>query len=117
MPDIRKNKDYNPYNCPMTHCMNKIGGKWKMLIIYAVYKNVNRFSKLQKILPLISKQMLVNQLRELEADNILQRHIFAEVPPRVEYQLTEHGKSLMPIIKVMHDWGVIDLETQATIAN
>jgi len=117
MAEARKNKDYNPYNCPMTHCMNKIGGKWKILIIYAVSKNANRFSKLQKLLPLISKQMLVNQLRELEVDEILHRHVFAEVPPRVEYQLTDHGKSLMPIIKVMHEWGLVDLELKAALTN
>ncbi|WP_158993838.1 helix-turn-helix domain-containing protein [Mucilaginibacter sp. L196] len=115
MPDTRKNKDYNPYNCPVTHCMNKIGGKWKILIIYAVSKNVNRFGKLQKVLPLMSKQMLVNQLRELEVDNILDRHIFAEMPPRVEYQLTERGKSLMPVIKIMQEWGVKDLEMESTL--
>lgn len=106
----RKNKDFNPYGCPVTHCMNKIGGKWKILIIYAVSKQCNRFSKLQKALPLMSKQMLVNQLRELEEDKILQRTIYAEMPPRVEYGLTDHGLSLMPVIKVMQEWGLKDLE-------
>ena len=109
MENKRKNKDYNPYNCPVTHCMNKIGGKWKILIIYAVSKNCNRFSKLQKALPLISKQMLVNQLRELEADNILERTIYPEIPPRVEYKLTVHGQTLMPVIAILQDWGLKDL--------
>jgi DNA-binding HxlR family transcriptional regulator len=95
--------------------MNKVGGKWKILIIYAVRKNVNRFSTLRKALPLMIKQMLVNQLKELEVDNILDRHIFAQVPPRVEYQLTELGKSLMPVIKIMQEWGVKDLETEAAL--
>ena len=116
MPDTRKNKDYNPYNCPVTHCINKIGGKWKVLIIYGVSKNVNRFSKLQKALPLMSKQMLVNQLRELEADNLLNRQVFAQVPPRVEYQLTEQGKSLLPVIKMLQEWGIKDLEIEAAPA-
>lgn len=89
--------------------MNKIGGKWKILIIYAVSKNCNRFSKLQKALPLISKQMLVNQLRELEADNILERTIYPEIPPRVEYKLTAHGQTLMPVIATLQDWGLKDL--------
>ena len=106
----RKNKDFNPYGCPVTHCMNKIGGKWKILIIYAVSKHCTRFSKLQKALPLMSKQMLVNQLRELEEDKILQRTIYAEMPPRVEYALTDHGQPLMPVIKVMQDWGLKDLK-------
>jgi DNA-binding HxlR family transcriptional regulator len=90
--------------------MNKIGGKWKILIIYAVSKNCNRFSKLQKAMPLISKQMLVNQLRELEDDQILSRKIYAEVPPRVEYKLTEQGLSLMPVISTLQDWGLNDLK-------
>jgi DNA-binding HxlR family transcriptional regulator len=109
MENTRKNKDFNPYNCPVTHCMNKIGGKWKILIIYAISKNCNRFSKLQKALPIISKQMLVNQLRELEEDKILERTIYAEIPPRVEYKLTEYGRSLMPVIAVLQDWGLKDL--------
>ncbi len=109
MENTRKNKDFNPYNCPVTHCMNKIGGKWKILIIYAVSRNCNRFSKLQKALPLISKQMLVNQLRELEDDKILERTIFPEIPPRVEYKITEYGQSLMPVITVLQEWGLKDL--------
>jgi DNA-binding HxlR family transcriptional regulator len=109
MASTRKNKDFNPYNCPVTHCMNLIGGKWKILIIYAVSLNCNRFSKLQKALPLISKQMLVNQLRELEEDRILERTIFPEIPPRVEYQMTPYGQSLMPVIAVLQEWGLKDL--------
>ena len=64
---------------------------------------------LQRAIPLISKQMLVNQLRELEEDGILDRTIFAEIPPRVEYKVTEYGMSLMPVIGVLQDWGVKDL--------
>jgi DNA-binding HxlR family transcriptional regulator len=92
--------------------MNKIGGKWKILIIYAIYKKCNRFSMLQRALPVISKQMLVNQLRELEEDKIIERTIYAEIPPRVEYEITEYGQSLMPVIAVMQDWGLKDLELQ-----
>ena len=111
MENKRKHKDFNPFNCPVTHCMNKIGGKWKILIIYAVSKNCNRFSKLQRALPLISKQMLVNQLRELEEDNLLERTIFPEIPPRVEYKLTTQGLSLMPVIGVLQNWGLNDMTT------
>jgi DNA-binding HxlR family transcriptional regulator len=110
MANTRKNKDYNPFNCPVTHCMNKIGGKWKVLIIYGVSKNCNRFSKLQKAIPMISKQMLVNQLRELEEDNILERTIYPEIPPMVEYKLTEQGHTLMPVISVLQQWGQNDLD-------
>ncbi len=113
MANTRKNKAFNPYNCPVTHCLNKIGGKWKILIIYGVSKNCNRFSLLQRAMPAISKQMLVNQLRELEEDKILKRTIYAEMPPRVEYKMTRYGQSLMPVIKVMQDWGTKDLKKDA----
>jgi len=109
MENTSKTKDFNPYNCPVTHCMNKIGGKWKILIIYAIYKNCNRFSMLQRALPVISKQMLVNQLRELEEDKIIDRIIYAEIPPRVEYKITAYGQTLMPVIAVLQDWGLQDL--------
>jgi DNA-binding HxlR family transcriptional regulator len=89
--------------------MNLIGGKWKILLIYAISKKCNRFSMLQRAIPLISKQMLVNQLRELEEDGIIDRIIYAEIPPRVEYKVTDYGMSLMPVISVLQDWGVKDL--------
>ena len=106
----RKNKDFNPNNCPVTSCLNKIGGKWKPIVILMIYDNKNRFSLLRKAIPLISKQMLVNQLRELEDDKLINRTIFPEVPPRVEYELTEYGKTVLPIIYEMGKWGKIDME-------
>ncbi|GAB3920733.1 winged helix-turn-helix transcriptional regulator [Larkinella terrae] len=117
MASSRKNKDFNPNNCPVTHCLNRIGGKWKPLIIYAVSKNCNRFSKLQKAIPVISKQMLVNQLRELEEDQILERVIYAEIPPRVEYKITEYGLTLLPVIYVLQDWGLNDLKRMVQVSN
>jgi DNA-binding HxlR family transcriptional regulator len=110
MAHIRKNKDFNPHNCPVTHFLNRIGGKWKIIIIYAISKNCNRFSLMQKAIPSISKQMLVNQLRELEEDKIIERRIYAEVPPRVEYTVTKYGQSLMPVIDIMQEWGLKDLK-------
>lgn len=112
MANSRKNKDFNPNNCPVTHCLNRIGGKWKILIMYAISKQCNRFSALQRAIPDISKQMLVNQLRELEEDKIIDRIIYAEIPPRVEYRITEYGQSLMPVIAVMQEWGLNDLKNQ-----
>ena len=110
MAQARKNKDFNPNNCGVTHFLNRVGGKWKVLIIYAISRNCNRFSLLQRAITDISKQMLVNQLRELEEDGILQRIIYAEIPPRVEYKITEYGLSLMPVIGVIQDWGFKDLK-------
>ena len=109
MANTRKNKDFNPYNCGVTQCLNKIGGKWKSLIIHLIRKDYNRFSTLKKIIPDISKQMLVNQLRELEEYKILERVIYAEIPPRVEYKITKYGETLIPVIDFMQAWGLKDL--------
>ena len=113
MAATRKNKDFNPHNCGVTHFLNRIGGKWKVLIIYAISIKCNRFSLLQKAIPHISKQMLVNQLRELEEDKIIDRIIYPEVPPRVEYKITVYGRSLMPIIHIIQQWGLKDLKKQS----
>lgn len=110
MENKRKNKDFNPFNCGVTHFMNKVGGKWKVLVIYAISKKFNRFSLIQKLIPHISKQMLINQLRELEEDGLLEREIFAESPPRVEYKLSKYAMSMMPVIKQIQKWGEADLE-------
>lgn len=110
---MRKNKEFNPNNCPVTHCLNRIGGKWKPVIIHLIRKDCNRFGMLQRALPDISKQMLTQQLRELEEDGLLERKIFAEIPPRVEYYLTDYGRSLLPIIDMMSDWGLKDMHRNA----
>jgi DNA-binding HxlR family transcriptional regulator len=115
MENRRKNKDFNPYNCGVTHFLNIIGGKWKVLIIYGISKNNNRFSLLKKTIPEISKQMLVNQLRELEKDGIIERIIYAEIPPRVEYKITKNGLSLVPVIDVIQEWGFNDLKNKNLI--
>ncbi len=112
MENERKNKEFNPHKCGVVHFLNLIGGKWKVLILYAISKGYNRFSMLKRESPFISKQMLVNQLRELEADKVIERIIYAEVPPRVEYKLTAYGESLLPVIKVIRDWGKADLKAK-----
>jgi DNA-binding HxlR family transcriptional regulator len=96
---------YNVQNCPVTATMAVIGGKWKILILYLIFNEINRFGKMGMILRDISKQMLTTQLRELENDGIIERKIFPEIPPRVEYSLTEKGRSLVPIINLMKNWG------------
>ena len=95
----------NIENCPVTATMGIIGGKWKILIVFLICNDINRFGKMGMVLKDISKQMLTTQLRELENDGILERKIYPEIPPRVEYFLTEKGKSLLPIIDMMKDWG------------
>lgn len=94
-----------PDNCPVTYCIKRIGGKWKPVIIYLIRNDCNRFGAMQRAISGISKQMLTNQLRELEADGILDRTIYPEIPPRVEYSITEYGETLLPIIDAMTAWG------------
>lgn len=98
-------KSVDKSECPVTYTMNIIGGKWKPVILFLIAKGGNRFGILQKGIAGISKQMLTAQLRELENDGVLERKIFAEIPPRVEYYLTDLGRSIMPIIESMKNWG------------
>jgi DNA-binding HxlR family transcriptional regulator len=92
-------------NCPVTATMGVIGGKWKLLILYLLFNDINRFGKMGMVLKGISKQMLTTQLREMESDGIIERKIYAEIPPRVEYFITEKGRALLPVILGMRDWG------------
>lgn len=102
---MRKTKNFNPTMCAVTYCINIIGGKWKPVIIHLIRNQTNRYSLMMKAIPEISKQTLTNQLREMEIDGIIERTIFAEVPPRVEYNITTHGETLFPIIDAMKAWG------------
>ncbi|UII26754.1 helix-turn-helix transcriptional regulator [Fulvivirga maritima] len=102
----RKLKDYNPNNCPVVYSLSKIGDRWKLIIIHYIKQGHNRYSALQKIIPDISRQTLTNKLRELEDDGILDRVVYAEIPPKVEYLITELGFSLNPIIEEMSKWGL-----------
>ena len=91
--------------CPITYTMNVIGGKWKPIILSRIAMGINRFSQMQRSIPTISKQMLTAQLRELEEANLIHRKVFAEVPPRVEYTVSENGKAVFPILEAMALWG------------
>lgn len=95
----------NLENCPVTATMDTIGGKWKLLILHLINNDIRRFGKMGMVLKDISKQMLTTQLRELEKDGIIKRTIYPEIPPRVEYSLSAKGKSLLPIVELMKDWG------------
>ncbi|MBY4641813.1 helix-turn-helix transcriptional regulator, partial [Gluconacetobacter entanii] len=82
------------------------GGKWKALILYHLFEDgVLRFGELRRRLPNVTQRMLTNQLRELEADGLVSRTVFPEVPPHVEYALTELGKTLKPVIQALKTWG------------
>lgn len=82
-------------------------GKWKPVILYHIIVNGTlRFSELQRSIPDITKKMLTTQLRELEYHDIINRKIYAQIPPKVEYSITEYGKGLMPLLMSMHEWGL-----------
>lgn len=82
-----------------------IGGKWKPLILYLLRENTLRFGEMYKHIRSITQKMLTQQLRELEADGLIARKVYPEVPPKVEYSITEYGKSLQPVLKSMSKWG------------
>jgi len=85
--------------------MQTIGGKWKPIVLFLISKDINRFGLLIRGITGISKQMLTRQLRELEADGLITRKIYAEIPPRVEYFISAKGASILPIIDSMYAWG------------
>jgi len=98
-------KDELP-ECPVATTVQLIGNKWKLLILRnLMYGGVQRFSDFLKTVPGISKKVLTDNLRALEADGIVEREVYAEVPPRVEYTLSDLGKTLKPIIDSMYEWG------------
>jgi DNA-binding HxlR family transcriptional regulator len=92
--------------CPVSATIRIIGGKWKVVILYLISYNINRFSEIHRLIEGISKKTLAEQLRELESNGIISRQAYAEVPPRVEYAMTEKGLTLRPIIFAMRDWGI-----------
>ncbi len=95
-----------PELCPILATLEVVGGKWKPAILWQVRQGIHRFGVLQRALPGITQKMLTQQLRELEADGILNRTVFAEVPPRVEYRLSDHGRTLQALLDEMAAWGV-----------
>ena len=92
-------------NCPVAATLELIGGKYKALILWHLSENKLRFSELRKVIHGATPKMLTQQLRELEADSLIHREVYPVIPPKVEYSLTEQGRSLMPILVAMRDWG------------
>ena len=92
--------------CPVTGMLQLIGGKWKPIILYCLRLEKRRFGEISARIPDISRKVLTEQLKELEEDGLLTRKQFNEIPPRVEYELTELGKSLAPVLNEMEKWGM-----------
>lgn len=92
--------------CPVATTVQLIGNKWKLLIIRnLIYNGTQRFGDFIKTIPAISKKVLTDNLRSLQEDGLIEREVFAEVPPRVEYSLSDLGKTLKPVLDAMFDWG------------
>lgn len=93
-------------NCTISYTLSVAGGRWKWLILYKLFKkNVMRYGAIKKELPSITHKMLSQVLKELRSDQLIERIDYAQVPPKVEYRLNDRGKSLIPILKLMADWG------------
>ena len=91
--------------CPIETVIQLLGGKWKPLILWHLLDSTRRFSELEKLIPEVTQKMLAQHLRELEADNLVTRTIYPSVPPKVEYSLSEYGKTMVPVLKEMCAWG------------
>ena len=100
------------FGCAVEATIEAIGGKWKGVILYHL-ESTRRFNELHRLLPNITQRMLTKQLRELEKDGIVQRTVYAEVPPRVEYNLTDFGKTLQPVMNELEKWGTQYLQKLA----
>ncbi|MEE3717163.1 helix-turn-helix domain-containing protein [Tumidithrix elongata RA019] len=91
-------------SCPVEAALKVIGGRWKVLILRELFGGIKRFGQLHRALHGITQKMLTQQLRELERDGLVDRHVYMQVPPKVEYSLTPLGKTLEPVLNSLHDW-------------
>lgn len=98
--------DVYDVGCPIRATLKILHGKWKVLILCSLSQGTKRFGELRREIPDVTQRMLTNQLRELEDDQIIERKVFAEVPPKVEYSLSSIGKTLKPVLDQLKKWGV-----------
>ncbi|QEK50672.1 helix-turn-helix transcriptional regulator [Pedobacter aquae] len=103
----------NKIKCPVTAMLGLIGGKWKPVILYCLLAGTRRFGEIAARIPAISRKVLTDQLKELEQDNLIVRKQFNEIPPRVEYSLSDLGKSMAPILAEMEKWGIQNILNKA----
>lgn len=105
-----------PATCPVAATLSVIGGKWTPLILFHLRDQPRRFNALRRLLPDVTQRMLTLQLRTLEGHGVVSRTVFDTVPPKVEYRLTERGRTLAPIIEAMEAWGSRQMSEQAVEA-
>jgi DNA-binding HxlR family transcriptional regulator len=93
------------YHCPVELTVDLVGGKWRSVILAHLKEGAHRYGQLRRRMPDVSEKMLVQRLRELEADGFVTRREYPTVPPAVEYDLTEEGRTLVPVLQALYDWG------------
>lgn len=98
-------KTPSDYGCSVEAALDVIGGKWKGVVLFHLLDKTLRFGELQRTMPNVTRRMLTLSLRELEADGLVHREVYKQVPPKVEYSLTEYGQTIVPIIKSLRTWG------------
>lgn len=107
----------NTNTCPVSATLELVGGKYKALILWHLAEGTLRFSQLSKLIPKATPKMLTQQLREMETQNLITRTVYPVVPPKVEYSLSALGKSLLPVLISMRDWGANYLKSQNIESN
>jgi DNA-binding HxlR family transcriptional regulator len=106
---VTKAKKKEEIPCPVSAMLELIGGKWKPVILYCLRAETRRFGELSARIPNISRKVLTDQLKELEQDNLVIRTQYNETPPRVEYALSDLGKSMAPVLAAMEQWGITNI--------
>lgn len=110
MPRVPK-KTQIPTGCSVERTLSLIDGKWKIVVLYKLLRGTLRFNELRRLIPGVTQRMLTLQLRELEADGLIVRVVYAQVPPRVEYSLSTRGQSLEPVLLALKQWGDTNLSS------
>lgn len=114
---------HNHCNCPIEATLNVIGGKWKPMILCLLAGETLRYNKIQQLIPEISPKMLTKQLRELEDDGLVLRKMYPQIPPKVEYSITDFGRTVIPVLKTLLEWGsqyldkkcIVTMETEKKV--
>ncbi|MBB6673803.1 winged helix-turn-helix transcriptional regulator [Cohnella nanjingensis] len=102
--------DENVLVCPVETTLSVVGGKWKAIILWRLVSGTKRFNELQRSISQITRKMLTEQLRELERDNLIIRTVYQQVPPKVEYTLSDYGRTFLPVMQAMAQWGFVHRE-------
>lgn len=106
----------DPSVCPISHTLSIVGGKWKWVLLWILStKGVQRYGEIRKTIPVITHKILIQHLKELEDGGLIYRKEYSQVPPKVEYSLTEKGQTLIPILELMSQWGSVDLSSKGVL--